>query len=164
MKMSLYYESNFKSDYIWLDVPDEAEFSEMIERDYQERLSRAKPGKTVKRRTPQEILDETSREIYNSHHYAERNSVSYEILDPYGKRFSDSDDPLELLIEKEEKEELHSALCRLQPQQRELLKKLFWDQLSQQEIADAEGVRKSSLSERKRWALKALKKSLKKNI
>ncbi len=60
MKIYLYYESNFKKDYTWLEVPDENEFSVMIERDYRQRLDKAKPGETVKRRTPQEILNERS--------------------------------------------------------------------------------------------------------
>ena len=44
-----------------------------------------------------------------------------------------------------------------------LLKKIFWDELSQREIADQEGVRENSLSDRKKRALTALQKILEKN-
>lgn len=49
-------------------IPDDTDFSVMIERDYQERLARAEEGEEVFRRSPQEILDDGNREDYNSWH------------------------------------------------------------------------------------------------
>lgn len=161
MKLSVYYESNFKRDYTWLDVGDE-DLSVMVENDYQDRLAKAKDGEIVERRDPQEILDETSREIYNSAHRDDRRSVVFSAYDPYGKLARGGEDPELTYIEKEEIDELHAALKQIPARQRKLLKKLFWDELSQREVADAEGVRENSLSDRKKRALAALKKILEK--
>lgn len=49
-------------------IPDDTDFSTMIERDYQERLAAAGEGEVVLRRSPQEILDDGNREDYNSYH------------------------------------------------------------------------------------------------
>ena len=63
MKLSVYYESNRKKYYTWLETGDE-DLSIMIERDYQERLAKAEAGEVVERRDPQTILDEEiSKEI-----------------------------------------------------------------------------------------------------
>lgn len=163
MKLSVYYESNFKSDYVWLDTGDE-DLNVMIENDYQQRLAKAKDGDVVARRDPQTILDEEiSKPTYNSHHREARRSVLFSALDPEGDRISDGSYFEDDICDQAEYEEVRAAMKQLNPQQRKLLKKIFWDELSQREIADQEGVRENSLSDRKKRALTALQKILEKN-
>lgn len=47
-------------------IPDDTDFSTMIERDYQERLAAAGAGEKVTRRTPQEIMDDVNKATYNA--------------------------------------------------------------------------------------------------
>ncbi len=90
MKIYLYYESNFKKDYIWLDVPEE-EMTITIERDYQKRLAKAKPGEKVVRRDFQTIMnEEISKPTYNSNHKDERRRASYDKLDAHETLLCDS--------------------------------------------------------------------------
>lgn len=49
-------------------LPDDTDFSTMIERDYQERLAAAGVGEEVARRSPQEIIDDLNKTMYNSAH------------------------------------------------------------------------------------------------
>ena len=90
MKIYLYYESNFKKDYIWLDVPEE-EMTITIERDYQKRLAKEKPGEKVVRRDFQTIMnEEISKPTYNSNHKDERRRASYDKLDAHETLLCDS--------------------------------------------------------------------------
>ena len=147
MKVSLYYESNRKKDYTWLEVPDESEFNVMIERDYQERLAKAKPGERVERRTAQEILDETSKEIFNSHHSETRNHVSYESYDPEGKHLA-SDTDIEEETATVDYSDLHEELKKLPPEYQELIRKVYWDEIPQVRIAEAEGLGRKAINNR----------------
>lgn len=163
MKLSVYYESNFKSDYIWLDTGDE-DLTVMVENDYQERLMNAKNGESVERRDPQTILnEEISKPTYNSHHREARRSVPFSAIDPNGDRISSDDHFEDDICDEAEYEEVRAALLQLQPQQRKLLKKLFWEEMTQKEVADEEGIQENSLSDRKKRALIAVKKILEKS-
>lgn len=162
MKLSVYYESNYKRDYVWLDTED-ADLSVMIERDYQERLAKAQDGEVVERRDPQEILDETSKEIYNSHHRYARRSVLASALDPEGKRSRSAENPEEEVIRREESAALRAAINRLPTRQARLLNDLFFNGYSQRELADRFDIRENSMSDRKRRALASLKKILEKS-
>ena len=171
MKVSLYYESNRKKDYTWLEVPDESEFNVMIERDYQERLAKAKPGEKVERRTAQEILtEEICKPTYNNEHRAKDHTISLESLDPHDrllgaehhscrrrssyKEYSMAADhaiytksPEEELAT-DEYEDLHQALEALSAEQRELLERVFLDGVSQRQIAAEENVSEVAVSQR----------------
>ncbi len=162
MKLYVYYESNFETDYTNFEIDDE-EVSVMIDRDYEKRLAESDGTKPIERRTAQEILNETSREIYNSNHRAARRSVLLSALDPDGDTLPDGDNFEDDVCDRIEYEEVRAAMEELNPQQKELLKKIFWDELAQQEIAAQENIRKSSLSDRKKRALAAIEKILKKN-
>lgn len=161
MKLSVYYESNFKKDYTWLDTGD-ADLTVMIENDYQERLAKAAEGEIVERRDPQAILDETSKEIYNSHHRYARRSVVASAFDPEGNRFRSAENPEDIVIRKEDAGVLRAAMAQLPARQRKLLEDIFFEGYSQKELADAKGIRENSLSDRKKRALASLKKILEK--
>ena len=56
--------------------------------------------------------------------------------------------------------ELHHAIAQLRPQQRELLRRVFWEGVRQAEIARQEGVLESTISERMRRIYQRLRKFL----
>ena len=56
--------------------------------------------------------------------------------------------------------ELHHAIVQLRPQQRELLRRVFWEGVHQSEIARQEGVLESTISERMRRIYQRLRKFL----
>ena len=65
-------------------------------------------------------------------------------------------------IQRESFEELYRAIEQLEPKQQELLKKVFWEEIKQVDIAKSEGVDDSAISWRLARIYKRLKKSLKK--
>ena len=158
MKVSLYYESNWRKDYTWLNVPEE-EFDVMIENDYRERLKKAKPGEKVERRTPQEILDETSRAVYSSNCKETRRHVSYEAYDPDGKRIR-SDTNIEEETAWVDYTDLREALKKLTPEQQELVRKVFWEGVQQTKIAEDEGLGKKAIGNRLTRILRKMKENL----
>ena len=182
MKVSLYYESNRKKDYTWLEVPDESEFNVMIERDYQERLGKAKSGERVERRTAQEILtEEISKPTFNSNHRNTRKSTSFDELSESVTLLIDSEIARKKSAEGEkcitghsimnrmrtveeevfgtETGDLYSALETLSPEQRELLERVFLDGVSQRRIAEEENVSEVAVSLR----IKRIRAKLEKN-
>ena len=136
MKIALYYEDKFHPAV--LDVPDE-ECTVMIEADYQERLDAAEDKTTVKRRTAQEILDaEVNAPTFRRNRTETRRHVhlSADNLDRQTET-AIPDVPTALLGE--DYSELHHAIAQLRPQQRELLRRVFWEGVRQSEIACQEG-------------------------
>ena len=186
MKVSLYYESNRKKDYTWLEVPDESEFNVMIERDYQERLGKAKPGERVTRRTAQEILtEEICKPTFNSNHRNTRKSTSFDELSESVTLLIDNEIARKKSVEGEkcitghsimnrmrtveeevfpesDQEELYAALNAMPNRQSELLVKIYIQGIDQRVIAEEEGVDESAISHRKERALGRLEKELKK--
>jgi len=146
MKISLYYESNYKKDYTWIDVPEE-EFAVMIERDYRDRLARAKDGETVERRTPQEILDETSRGIYNNEHSEKRRHVSLEAYNKNGNAL-EAQDNVEEEVCRIDYTDLYEELKKLPPAQQELIRKVYWNGISQTRIAEDENMSRKAINNR----------------
>lgn len=73
---------------------------------------------------------------------------------------SPDSDPLDRAIELEDTEKLDKALACLSPSQRELLEKVFFDNLPITKIAKAEGVGKSAIANRLARIYEKLKKLL----
>ena len=61
---------------------------------------------------------------------------------------------------KEDYSDLHRAISRLRPKQRDLIKKVFWDDIKQVEAARAEGVSEAAIAQRMVVIYKRLKKFL----
>ena len=81
-----------------------------------------------------------------SHWRETRRHVSLDYLSELGVEFeSPGADPLSCLIQKEEEEKLEEALSFLLPKQRELLEKVFFDNVPITKIAKAEGVSKQAV-------------------
>lgn len=64
-------------------------------------------------------------------------------------------------IKAEQDSELHKAIARLEPQQQELIKKVYFENVSQDEISRQLGIAKQSVSDRMARIYKQLKKLLK---
>lgn len=158
MKIKLYYER--KDQITILEVPDE-ECEIMVETDYQQRLSMAEDKFSVHKRTAQEIMDEElNKPTFNSHQKETRRHVSLEAYDPEGRNITDGLDTLATLIQEERFEELRKAIQHLQPQQKELVRRLFWEDEKQADIAREQGVSKAALTGRMKKIYAALKKFL----
>lgn len=158
MKINVYYED--KNHPIELDVPD-AQCEIWVEDDYRCRLSAAENKATVTRRTAQEIMDEDyNKPTFNSNQRETRRHVHLDALDPEDKHISDGTDVLADLIKKEEYERLYVAIGKLQPQQQELLRQIFWEGVKQKEIAERDGVSERAITGRMKKIYAALKKSL----
>lgn len=158
MKINVYYED--KNHPIELDVPD-AQCEIWVEDDYRRRLSAAEDKTTVTKRTAQEIMEEDyNKPTFNSNQRETRRHVHLDALDPEDKHISDGTDVLADLIKKEEYERLYVAIGKLQPQQQELLRQIFWEGVKQKEIAERDGVSERAITGRMKKIYAALKKSL----
>ena len=65
-------------------------------------------------------------------------------------------------IEKQDREQLYAAIQKLKPIQQDLISKLFFEGISQDEYARINGITKGAVSQRKEVAIKKLKLFLKK--
>ena len=157
MKIALYYEDKFHPTI--LEVSEE-ECTVMVEADYQERLDTAEDRTTVKRRTAQEILDaEVNAPTFRRNRTETRRHVHLSVDDLDGLRADAMlDVPTALLGA--DYSVLHHAIEQLRPQQRELLRRVFWEGVRQAEIARQEGVLESTISERMRRIYQRLRKFL----
>lgn len=156
MKIYVYYED--KRHPIELDVPD-AQCEIWIEEDYRRRLSAAEDKSSVARRTAQEIMDEDfNKPTFNNNQTETRRHVSLDALNADGNLVaaSESVEP----VEADRYEDLQRAISKLKPRQRELIKKVFWEDIRQVEIARAEGVSESAIAQRMATIYARLKKFL----
>ena len=67
---------------------------------------------------------------------------------------------VESAVCKEDYADLHRAISRLKPKQRDLIKKVFWEDIKQVEIAKAQGVSESAIAQRMAVIYARLKKFL----
>lgn len=156
MKIKVYYED--KRHPIELDVPD-AQCEIWVEDDYRRRLSAAEDKSAVTRRTAQEIMDEDyNKPTFNNNQTETRRHVSLDALNADGNLIGHTDDVG--ITEPDRYEELQKAIGRLKPRQRELIKKVFWEDIRQVEIAKAEGVSESAIAQRMAAIYARLKKFL----
>ncbi len=157
MKITVYYED--KNDRTEIEVPDE-DCEVWVESDYRQRLEAAEDKASVTRRTPQEIMDqECNRPTYNCHQTETRRHVSIDALDPQGDTLQGSSD-IETSLFDEDYAELYRAIKKLRPQQRELLRKVFWEEMRQIDIAREEGVAGHVIDARMYRVYESLKKKM----
>lgn len=156
MKITLYYED--KNHPTVLDVPDE-ECTVMVETDYRQRLAAAEDKSSVKRRSVQEILDaEVNVPTFNRNRTETRRHVQLSAVDLDHELPGKADVSADIL--KKDYTELYAAMDKLRPQQRELLRRVFWDGMKQADIARLDGVKESTVSDRMRRIYDRLKKYL----
>lgn len=160
MKIIVYYED--KKRQTILDVSD-SDCEIWVEADYQKRLEDADDGSKVKRRTPQQIMDEEcNKPTFNSHQRETRRHVSLDAYDADHNLVSDDSDFIEELILGETYKDLYEAIKKLKPKQEELIKKVFWEDIKQIELAKREGVSESAIAQRMIVIYKRLIKYLQK--
>lgn len=156
MKIYVYYEDKNKKTY--LDVPED-ECSIMIQTDYEKRLLEAEDGEVVLPRTVQEIMDEeVNKPTFNNNQTETRRHCSLDAMQEAGMDLSNEDD-IELPDEKYA--ELRVAIAQLKPEQQELLRKVFYEEIKQVDIAKSEGVGKTAIENRMTRIYSRLKKLLK---
>ena len=108
-----------------------------------------------------ELLVAMDNEEFNSDRkHSRRYPISLENCEYEGEWFADDTDLLEEIIKKEGYIRLREAMKNLTPEQRELIQKVYFDGVPATEIAQAEGVVRSSISHRLERAIKRLKKYL----
>ena len=114
---------------------------------------------------------ESLREEWRNDAYEKYYSKSLEGIIEAGRDFEDEQNDVEESIAKAEAERiknlrlenLHKALDSLLPEQQELIKKIYLDGLSQEEIAKQEGVCKQAISNRMQRIYQRLKNFFEEN-
>lgn len=158
MKISVYYER--KENAQTIEASDK-ECRLWEEADYQMRLAAARDKATVQKRTAQQIMDEDfNRPSFNRNQTETRRHVLLSALDPEDRYFSDGSDLQQEFIQKEEYDELYLAIERLEPQQRELLERVFWEGAKQSDIAKELHISEAAVARRMKRIYAALKKTL----
>lgn len=158
MKIRIYHER--KDEAIVLEVPD-GECEIMVENDYRQRLDAAMDKSSVQRRTAQEIMDEDfNKPTFNKNQAETRRHVLLSALDPEERYFADEMDVLSEIIREERYEELRRAVEKLETQQKELIRRIFWEDEKQADIAREQNVSKPALVGRMKRIYAVLKKIL----
>ena len=157
MKIALYYEDKLHPTV--LEVSEE-ECTVMVETDYRQRLDTAEDKNAVQRRTAQEVLDaEVNAPTFRRNRTETRRHVHLS-ADDLDRRRADAMPDVPTALLGADYSELHHAIAQLRPQQRELLRRVFWEGVRQSEIARQEGVLESTISERMRRIYQRLRKFL----
>jgi RNA polymerase sigma-70 factor (ECF subfamily) len=107
-----------------------------------------------------DMLRELDRQLYNNQHKETRRRVSLDALDESKLPCTSASDPSCAYEKKEAVQALGEALRGLSRTQRELICKVFIDDIAPSQIARSEGVGKSAISHRIARSLKKLKKLL----
>lgn len=157
MQIKIYYED--KCHPINLEVPNN-ECEIWIETDYQKRLAEAKDKSAVTRRSAQEIMDEDfNKPTFNNNQTETRRHISLEALNLDDNLIAGKDD-VESVVCREDYSQLRHAISMLKPKQRDLIKKIFWDDVKQVEIAKEQGVSEAAIAQRMAVIYARLKKIL----
>lgn len=89
-----------------------------------------------------------------------RRHVYMSELEEKGHYIPDDSDPLDDVLKEERIKELMAAIEKLQPQQKELLIRVYWNKELQKDIAEDMGISQQAISKRLRAILKFLKNFL----
>lgn len=157
MKIRIRYDNSFQT----VEVT-EAECESMIRKDYEERRAAAADPSTVQLRTMQEIMDERfNKPEYNCFHRYRRNTCGLDAFDEDSTPFVEPERFEESLEQNELLSLLHEAMAELQPQQAELVRRVFFEGESLAAIAAEDGVLRSSVHHRLTKIYASLQKKLK---
>lgn len=120
-------------------------------------------GETVEIEVPEtigKVLIGIDKEAKNSDRRETRRHNSIDALTELGVQLAATRELTDSIEAKETREALRQALDRLLPQQRELLRQIYFEDKSISEIARTEGVYESAIRNRLSKALKRIKKFL----
>lgn len=158
MRIKTYCENKQQVTYFEID---EEELNVMIETDYQIRLGEAEDKSKVQRRTAQEILDEEiNKPTFNRNQTETRRHKHLEALDPQEDTIASPQNIENLLLKKEEYEELEEAIKKLTEKQRELIYLKYFKKMKQKDIAKKLNISEAAVSQRINTILKKLEKFL----
>ena len=104
------------------------------------------------------VMDEAD---FNLNRKETRRHTYMSVLEEKGRYIPDDSDPLEDVLKAERIRELMAAIEKLQPQQKELLIRVYWNKELQKDIAAEEGVSEMAISRRMKRIIKKLKIFLK---
>ena len=107
-----------------------------------------------------ELLVELDRQAYNNDHKETRRHTSLDGMEYEGALFAAPDDLAAEVLRREDAARLLRAMEALTPAQRELVRRVYFENEKITDIARAEGITKQSIHERLRRALKKIKKFL----
>ena len=158
MQIKIRYDNHFQT----VEVT-EAECAQMIRADYEERLAAAEDPSTVQPRSAQEIFDDRFNKPEHSNYKKEhRHSYSLDGCDFEGEDYLDRAAFLDLNMEKSNLlAALDAALSELQPQQKELVYRIFYNGEKAADIAKECGVSKAAIHDRLSKIYAVLRKKLK---
>lgn len=141
----------------------EEDCQDMVEADYAERKAQAQPGEVVSKRTVQEILDERfNKPEYNCLQKVKRNTCSLESFsDDFLYHINPGINPADVQDCAELVETVQAAIATLTPQQQNLLRQIFYEGMTEIEVAQLEGVTKAAVSQRMQRIYEQLRKKLK---
>ena len=106
------------------------------------------------------MLLDLDRQQYNNDQKETRRHVSLDGMDYEGELFVSAEDTEGEAERREDMARLYSAMEALSPSQRELVKKVYFEERKITDIAREEGVSKQSVHERVQRAIKKLEKNL----
>ena len=107
-----------------------------------------------------ELLLDFDRQEYNNDHKETRRHISLDGMDYEGELFLSPADTEAEVLQREALARLMGAMEALSPAQRELVRRVYFENESIAAVARSEGVHESSIRERLRWIYKKLKKLL----
>ena len=107
-----------------------------------------------------ELLLDFDRQEYNNDHKETRRHISLDGMDYEGELFLSPADTEAEVLQREALARLMGAMEALSPAQRELVRRVYFENESIAAVARSEGVHESSIRERLRWIYKKLKKFL----
>ena len=107
-----------------------------------------------------ELLVELDRQEYNNDHRETRRHMSLDGMDYEGALFAAPDDPAAELVWKEDATRLRQAMEALSPDQRELVRRVYFENEKITDIAREEGVSHAAIHDR----LKRIYQKLKNNF
>ena len=107
-----------------------------------------------------ELLVDFDRQEYNNDHKETRRHTSLDGMEYEGEAFLSPENTEEQVLKREDMARLLRAMESLTPAQRELVRRVYFENESIAAVARSEGVHESSIREQLRWIYKKLKKLL----
>ena len=106
------------------------------------------------------MLLDLDRQQYNNDHKETRRHVSLDGMDYEGELFASAEDTERAVEHREDMARLYSAMEALSPSQRELVKKVYFEERKIMDIAAEEGVSEAAIRNRLKKIYSRLKKFL----
>ena len=107
------------------------------------------------------VIEQMALDEYNLDRAETRRHYYMSQLEENGHYIADDSDPLDDILKAELHEALMAAIEKLKPQQKELLRRIYENGETQEEISESEGVSQQAIASRLRTIYNFLKKLLK---